>query len=269
MAIKVVKASITETAPSSARSPRYPIIGLREALDRARQVYDADHRNRIPKELVAQHIGYTTLNGKSLGVVSAIGKYGLLEGKADQMWISERAIVIFEHPPGDPQRVAALKAAASEPELFNELSEAFPGKVSDQALRSHLIIKRKFLPEAADRAIRSYRETRELVESESQGYIDSDDAPEQPAMTPHVADQTRQHSGGFSYSGPEVSATHRTEASSDTAGTRREVIDLDEGEAVITFPASLSLASVEDLEVSLLQIIKKAKRRAGAEQPSN
>ena len=95
-------------AEAKMRSPRYPNIGLREALEKVRSVYEADHRNKIPKELVAQHMGYTGLNGKSLGVISAVTKYGLLEGGRDSMWVTERAQDILVREPGDPERARAI-----------------------------------------------------------------------------------------------------------------------------------------------------------------
>lgn len=152
------------------RSPRYPIIGLREALEKAQAVYKADNRNKIPKHLVAGHMGYSGLNGASLGIISAVTKYGLLEGGRDAMWITPRAVDIFEREPNDPDRAAALVAAADEPELFRALKEAFPEKASDAALRSFLITKREFLPQSAERLVRAYRETRELVDAECGSY---------------------------------------------------------------------------------------------------
>lgn len=152
------------------RSPRYPQIGLREAISKAAAVYKADHRNKIPKDLVAQHMGYGGLNGASLGIVSAVSKYGLLDGGRDAMWITPRAVDILEREQGDPERVAAIRAAAAEPDLFRELDENFPGKVSDSALRSFLIAKRDFLPDSAVKLIRAYRETRELVDAECGAY---------------------------------------------------------------------------------------------------
>lgn len=47
-------------------------------------------------------------------------------------------------------------------------------------------------------------------------------------------------------------------------GTVREVSALDEGEALLQWPASLSAASVEELEAWLQLVIKKLKRRASA-----
>jgi hypothetical protein len=167
---------------AKARSPGYPAIGLREALEKAQAIYERDYTNPIPRSVAVDHMGYASLNGTSLGVLSALGKYGLLEGRADETHISPLAVQIIAHSPGEPERVAALKEAAGMPELFKELDLRFQGgKASDQALRSFLLTQ-KFIPPAADAAIRSYRETKQLMESESAGYIPSASDREETAI---------------------------------------------------------------------------------------
>lgn len=147
------------------RSPRYPVISLAEAITRVTLVYRADNRNKIPKSLVAGHMGYQSLNGKSLSVISAIAKYGLLDGGVDSMWVTMLAVDIIERDPDDPERAAAIRRAALNIDHFNEIEANFPAKASDSAIRSFLITKRAFLPDSAERLIRSYRETQELLAS--------------------------------------------------------------------------------------------------------
>src|SRR5688572_18372750 len=89
------------------RSPQYPAIGLKEAIEKATLVYNQDYQSATTKEAVASHMGYQSLNGKSLGVISALSKFGLLEGRGDQTKISDLAVVIIAHPPGAPERVEA------------------------------------------------------------------------------------------------------------------------------------------------------------------
>jgi hypothetical protein len=157
---------------AKARSPQYPAISLKEAVDKVRQVYDSDYQNLLPRPVVAQHMGYQSLNGKSLGVLAALAKYGLLEGRGDNTRVSDLAVTIIAHPPGARERVAALREAATKPELFGELEGRFPGgKASDQAIRSYLLTQ-KFIPSAADAAIRAYRDTKSFVDGESAGYSD-------------------------------------------------------------------------------------------------
>ena len=151
------------------RSPGYPTIGLREAVEKVTLVFEKDYQNRIPRELVAQHMGYRSLNGKSLGILSAVSKFGLIEGRGNENRVSDLALEIIAHSSGTPERARAIAEAASRPELFGELDARFQdGKVSDAAIRSYLVT-RKFIPQAADIVVRSYRETKEFVHSEAGG----------------------------------------------------------------------------------------------------
>lgn len=169
------------------RSPQYPIIGLKEAIDRAADAYKRDYQNAVPREVIAQHIGYQSLNGKSLGVLAALGKYGLIEGRGDQTRVTDLAVIIIAHPPGEPARVEGLREASQSPELFRELDEKFAGgRASDQALRSYLLTQ-KFIPSAAETAIRAYRETKAFVESEASGH----DSPRLDAVTNPIPSQTQ------------------------------------------------------------------------------
>ena len=52
------------------RSPNYPYIGLPAAIERVRKIYDKEHRNRMSRDVVAKHLGFGSLNGVSLSVIS-------------------------------------------------------------------------------------------------------------------------------------------------------------------------------------------------------
>lgn len=152
------------------RSPRYPVIGLSEAIERARAVYVKDHLNAIPKAVVAEHMGYNTLNGASLGVISAVSKFGLLSGGSDAMKVSDRALAILVHEKGDPARVEAIQAASRSPALFEELFAEFPNGASDNAIKSFLLGRKKFLPSAVPAAIRAFKDTLIFIQAEVLDY---------------------------------------------------------------------------------------------------
>jgi hypothetical protein len=52
---------------AKARSPSYPAIGLKEAIEKAGAVYRHDYQNQVPREVAANHMGYQSLNGKTSG----------------------------------------------------------------------------------------------------------------------------------------------------------------------------------------------------------
>jgi len=152
------------------RSPNYPAISLPEAIEKVRAIHDKDRRNKVPKEVIAKHLGYAGLNGASLTVISALSKYGLLEGKGDAMGVTDAGVALLFDAPGSQERMDALRRAAGAPALFAELDKAFPnGAPSDAALEAHLM-KRNFIRRAALDVIRAYRETKELVSQEEEAY---------------------------------------------------------------------------------------------------
>ncbi len=239
-----------------ARSPEYPAISLKEAIDRVKMVYDKDYQNRLPKKVIAEHMGYKSLSGASLPVLAALAKYGLLEGRGDETRVSDLAVSIIAHAPGTPERMEALKQASALPELFAELDGRFQsGKASDQAIRSYLLTQ-KFIPSAADAAIRAYRDTKALVENGVNGYSSAPSEPEKSPVAPEKQD-VAQH-------GPKPSSTRPKgeDMIPPPAGMRKAVFALAEGDVTLTFPEGLSAESVEDLEGYIEILLRKVRRDA-------
>jgi hypothetical protein len=175
------------------RSPQYPIIGLKEAIEKARMVWQKDYTSELPREVIASHMGYSSLNGKSLGILSTVGKFGLLEGRGEKTRVTELAVRIFAHETGTPERASAVRTAAQEPVLFREISEKFGGRSpSDQALKSFLIT-RGFTLGGVDAVIRSFRDTESYVLSETavldehEELVEETDASPMPQALPAVA----------------------------------------------------------------------------------
>ncbi len=169
------------------RSPNYPVLNLEEALGRVREIYKKQHTHPATREVIAKLIGYSSLNGASGTVISALGKYGLLEGRNDQLRVTPLALDLILHRKGDPEYTDALRTAAFLPALFSELRDQYPGRLpSEHSLRAALI-KRGFNPNAVDDAIRNYRDTLAFVDAETEG-ADTDYPDESP---PEVPMQTR------------------------------------------------------------------------------
>lgn len=237
---------------AKARSPQYPAIGLKEAVDKITAVYTKDYQNKITREVIAKHMGYDSLHGKALGVLSALGKYGLLEGRAEENRVSDLAVTIIAHQPGSPERAAALREAAGKPELFAEIDSRFNGgKGSDPAIRSYLLTQ-KFIPGAADLAIRSYRETKQLVDAESGGYNGSEIEPEKPPVTPQVHTPSK----------PQVPPVVKL-------GQQHAAFPLPEGEVSLSFPADLSVSSAQTMAAFVKLALEQAERQAKVREAAN
>jgi hypothetical protein len=171
------------------RSPNYPVIGLPDAIKKARKIWDKERHGKMSREVAVKHMGYNTLNGASMGVVSALGKYGLLEGRGDELRLSPVAMSILHDPADSAERKAAIRAAALAPALFQEFHNDFGDHVpSEENLRAYLL-KRGFIPGAAAAANRAYRETMAIVEEEAGDYTSGAESPpeENHAMSTPVS----------------------------------------------------------------------------------
>ena len=85
------------------RSPNYPQASLTDAIEGVRKVWKADSRNKVGAEVVAKHLGYTTMNGAAQVAVSLLKKYGLLAGGGDKLSVSDAAVTLLEGAPGSPE----------------------------------------------------------------------------------------------------------------------------------------------------------------------
>lgn len=145
------------------RSPNFPAISLPAAIERIEKIYAKEQTIPATRDTIAEHLGYSGMNGASLKVVSALLKYGLLEETKDKhLRVSQLALAIM-HPADDQERDDALRQAAEGPALFQRLNAQFEGRrPSDTNLRSWLL-RNGFGASAVDSVISSYSETMDLV----------------------------------------------------------------------------------------------------------
>ena len=145
------------------RSPLYPSIGLEEAVEKARTLYEQDKGAAGTLDVLAEHWGTTTKSSSFLQGVASLKRYGLLvelPGTPRKLKLSKDALDIVLLPETDHRHVSALKRAAVAPQAFRELwNEHGSDLPSDQNLRHHLITAKNFLPAAAADLIKQYKKT--------------------------------------------------------------------------------------------------------------
>src|SRR2546426_3219413 len=100
------------------RSPNYPALSLKEAIDKLYILHQKNGLHPMSREAVVKNLGYSGLSGASLPILSALTKYDLLVPSGDQLKISEDGLKIIAEQPGSPGRVEALRRAAISPGLF-------------------------------------------------------------------------------------------------------------------------------------------------------
>ena len=156
------------------RSPSYPQMSIREAVERVGRLYQAIGAHPTSREVVAKGLGYSSLSGTSATAISTLNKYGLLEGRGEEVRVSDRAMAIL-HPHSDEEKQEALRAAATEPELFRELAGRFPGGAPNDELLRNYLLRNKFSPQAVEATILAYKETIEFVGGSSAHYDSASD----------------------------------------------------------------------------------------------
>lgn len=232
------------------RSPNYPSVDLSEALEAVRKVFQAENRNKFSRLVLAQNLGYSSLNGRALAKIGAVRAYGLVEGSADELRLSEDAITALMAPPDSPERRDALERSALKPGLFAELRKEFQGVPSENNLRFWLI-KRLYTPEAAGRAAQTYLATMRLVGGDNGEYV-----------TPQKEEFSDMQAAADPKTAIPFAWAKATASSPSARGFLQEVFNLEEGPVTVSFPAALSEDSFKDLSDHLELFLRKAKRRA-------
>lgn len=167
------------------RSPNYPQVELHDAVELTRKIFDSEGQNFAPRDVVAEILGYSSVNGASEKKVSAITAYGLLDRNADrELRVSDLAMRVL-HPENDQEEAEALSEAAHAPNLFQEINEKWPDTLpGDANLRSYLI-RRGFNQNAVEQVIKVFRSAMSLAKVETEAH----DSPEDEGVPEASPDQ--------------------------------------------------------------------------------
>jgi hypothetical protein len=235
------------------RSPNYPALDLRAALGAARKAFEKDNRNKMSQAALGNHLGHDSLSGPALGKIGALRAYGIIDGKGDELRITNDAVAALMAPPGSPEGVDTIKRLASQPKLFQDIQKDFPSRPSAENLKFWLI-KRQFAPDAAEKAAKIYLATQDLVEW---GSIDYDPG-------------SNEHQGTLAEMRQDAATPNRTPPPPPPPvvvkpGMLQEVFNLDEGPVTLSVPAVLSPESYEDMADRIEIFLRGLKRRTDAE----
>lgn len=248
------------------RSPGYPNFPLPQVIEMARKVHDADRQHAVPREVAAQHMGFSGLTGASDRALSALMHYGLAEkaGKGE-IRVSELALSII-HPESGAERRQALHRAAFAPDLFRELRERYPGQPPSSGVLTSFLSRENFAPAAIPPAARAYLETCEFLLREGAYEVgqSSDDwgLEAVPSSPPTIEVQAP---GSSIPAVPASSAAPQARAIPFLGGSHPNKADVftigSDGEVVVLLPTVLTQDAYDDLKDWLDLIARKAKRK--------
>lgn len=185
------------TKPSKAkkhRSPAYPAIPLKTAIERARALYEKEKRHPAPMAVAAKHWGFSEKSSGGQSAVAALIHFGLLAdagtGKARTVKLTDLALrILLDQRPDSPEVMEAIKRAAMHPKIHAELFKKYGIPLpSDESIRTYLILDRSFNEAVVNDLIKEFKDTltfakilaSDTVEDEDEGDDDTDPREEPP-----------------------------------------------------------------------------------------
>lgn len=146
------------------RSPRAPLISLKEAVDRASKVYEKEGRHPASADIVATHLGYKSAdNGAAKQALAALGYYGLMERPTEGMLAVTKSVEEFKFAPSEELRVEILQKWLLTPGVFAELLEKFQGRLPSEASLKFELIQKGFNPATADECLAAFVDSVQYV----------------------------------------------------------------------------------------------------------
>jgi len=142
------------------RSPGYPMIDLKEAIAKAKILWDRDKSHPIPKDAVFEHLGYQIEGGYGGRIIAALKQFDLIYEKQNDIILTQNAIDLAIYPHIDNHYIEIVKKIALKPYTYNKLySENNIHELSDASLKVILIKNYKFNPDKVDAFISNFRST--------------------------------------------------------------------------------------------------------------
>ena len=250
------------------RSPSYPAINLKVAIDRALTFYMYEKRAEASVSVAAQHWGYSVASSGGKQVLAALIAYGLMEdrGSADKRHVRLTDLafqILLDERPDSAERDDAVRRAAFLPKIHAELFTHWPDELpSNQNLRHYLLVAKKFNDNAVDDFIKELRITADFAKVYSQrGALTNSAALSSTDIPPDNAHDSNAGNKLPATTAPVQTATLPTIPPTGTNGQlRQDTFSLDEGQVVLQWPANLSEHSYEDMKDWIELQMRKIRR---------
>jgi len=224
------------------RSPAYPFISLRKALDRAREFYARQKQHPAPTSAAVGTWNFREKSSGGLQTISALKQFGLMmeneSGSTRYVKLTDDALKILQDERlQSPDRDAAIKRLALLPKVYAEMWENWGvGLPDDATVKFFLVNEKKYNEAAFTDLFNAYKDTLEFAKfAESDKNDDGEDEtgkrndldPPAPPLPPAPK--------GKLMEGERIVFTHEVEPEHDVRIVARGAVDKDLIEAVEAF----------------------------------
>jgi hypothetical protein len=198
MAITVVSEAAAPQKMKRQRSPNYPTVGLREAIDRTKRFITANGKAGAMPAIATKLIGFASAHGQAYSTLSALKKFGLLEEKDGRVVPTQRGMEVVSLPDADPRRLKAIRDAAISPTIYAEVLEQYKDTniPNDDTLAGELVAYKGFNPNGVKEFLKAFRETIEFAGLSDLTVLGSDTKAEEGKKKPQIGDYVQwEHNG--------------------------------------------------------------------------
>ena len=236
------------------RSPNYPAISLRTAVQFVKMIWDEAQRHPVPLgTVVEEYWELAASSSRGHQLVGALRAFGLIEtegsGSLRLLRVSDIGAKIVS---GHSERPSLIRTAAIIPQVHGDLWARYSasGLPPDRTIEQFLIhdYDPPFNKAKVGKFIEQFRDTISFAELEQRDILEDDDSTAENAGFKENDDSTKDEG---------QSLTRRIKPVPDT---KQDIFALDHGEVVIQWPMSLTEADYKDVE-SWIDILKRKIKR--------
>lgn len=269
------------------RSPNYPVVGLRKALERVSQILDRYKYSPIPLGAVHEIWGYKALSGAGRQTVAALRSFGLVETEG----VGDRALVRLSEQTkkilgGHPDHDKLVQECALAPSIYAELWDKYKNEEElppDETIRAYLRWDRNFNPDSVDGVIADFLDTIALANLRPEGKVGAggtgSDKPQNTDFFNSLGfsgffGKPKTPEGQIGIVGNESQGrtpTEKTTLSRGESTMRTDTFTLEEGPTIaLQYPSTLTKSSYQDftawIEIELRKIGRLVKPDAESEE---
>lgn len=170
------------TTPKKNRSPAYPFISLKKALERAQEFYTAQRQHPAPMRVAVSLWGYAPKSSGGQQTIAALKQFGLMQdqgsGEDRSVVLTELALrILRDQRDPSPERDSAIRSAALLPKAHVFIRERWgPSLPADASMLFTLQQDRGYTETAAKELISEYKATIAFAKLDGSDKISADDS---------------------------------------------------------------------------------------------
>jgi hypothetical protein len=165
MTNQAIKATDSPKPGRQGRSPAYPGLDLKEAIGKAKALYEAEGKYPAPMPSAFKAWGFSAKSSGGREVRAALRYFGLItvdgDGETGKVKLTDKALrIILDDRSDQSEKEALIRELALAPAIHKQLFERFPeGVKSDDTVEHFLVFEENYNKSAASELVAEFKIT--------------------------------------------------------------------------------------------------------------